>query len=1124
MRKINAIILSVLLSFGIMQVNAQDTLGFQSFENTTPNEWTYTATPTGYSEANETDVWIDTTSIETITAPSDGTLLWGIRDINNSGSGGDFYHTLDFPAIDLTGYTNVTLTFKYYTFGFEPNLDSLQYIIEYDNGSTWNSTPVNLNPDTQGWTLITVNIPDDTTYVRLRIQALQNGADDYAAIDEIALIGTPQTQNTYALPFIENFEDTVPATNWTAETTDATGDGWSKGDGTSYGPGSAVQGSYAAMANIYDMSSGSYATLTSPVIDMSATTNAKMTFFWQATTGSGAQPELAVDYSTDGGNTWNNVYDQEADGTVDNWTKISLTLQNVTATTQIRFVATSDYGYANLFVDSLVIEEPPAVPIISVSPATYSFPAIEENTTDSAWIFITNSGGADLIVSGTTVNAPFTCNYTGTIAIGETDSTLVYFAPTTANTYAETLTFNSNATQIENDTVALTGGAYPQGYATQDFEGGTFPPLGWDASAIWLLSQPGYNSANTAKASYSALSDTMKSPRLDISTGSNHFVEFYWKEFGSSNPDSVIVIFSDNGGSSWTQLGIVGGGNNSTWEKANFTIGAPASDNCYLAWVYVGNGSWDAWDTYIDEIIHPQIWQNPDPFMNLNTNYVNFGNVEVNNTATAKVAITNSGAADLTISGATVATPYACNYTGTIAAGATDTATITFAPTAHGFYIDTLTFAHNSASENDTVVIYGYAYPEGYAVQDFESADWAPNEGWTATVGWTQDASIGYNSTHSAKSNYANTSDTLTSPRLDLSTGTHSLSFYYVENGTGNPDSTIVEFTTDGGTTWNQLGVLYATNAYWDMGYYSLGSPASDNCYARWIYVGDGSFSTWNMYIDDVIHPPLYEAPVVQDSLDLVITEIMYNPPESGTDTLEYIEIYNNGSANIDMTNFAITDGVEFLFPAITLNAGEYVVICKDSTAMINAFGVQAYEWTSGGLNNSGELIIITTPDSLTIVDSVEYGDQNGWTSLAGADGDGYSLVLCDYNSDNKLESNWTLSANMRFIGSNPDTIYASPMAQDSACITTGIESDLQATTAVIYPNPTTGSINVVVNGNNENYIIEIVSLHGQLVERRAISNTNTIHTFDLSNVESGMYFVRVINNNSMTTQKVIVQ
>jgi hypothetical protein len=36
----------------------------------------------------------------------------------------------------------------------------------------------------------------------------------------------------------------------------------------------------------------------------------------------------------------------------------------------------------------------------------------------------------------------------------------------------------------------------------------------------------------------------------------------------------------------------------------------------------------------------------------------------------------------------------------------------------------------------------------------------------------------------------------------------------------------------------------------------------------------------------------------------LMITEIMYNPPESGTDSLEYIEVYNAGTAAVDMNGF----------------------------------------------------------------------------------------------------------------------------------------------------------------------------------------------------------------------------
>lgn len=36
-----------------------------------------------------------------------------------------------------------------------------------------------------------------------------------------------------------------------------------------------------------------------------------------------------------------------------------------------------------------------------------------------------------------------------------------------------------------------------------------------------------------------------------------------------------------------------------------------------------------------------------------------------------------------------------------------------------------------------------------------------------------------------------------------------------------------------------------------------------------------------------------------------IITEIMYNPPESGVDSLEYIEIYNNTNSEIDITGFS---------------------------------------------------------------------------------------------------------------------------------------------------------------------------------------------------------------------------
>ena len=51
----------------------------------------------------------------------------------------------------------------------------------------------------------------------------------------------------------------------------------------------------------------------------------------------------------------------------------------------------------------------------------------------------------------------------------------------------------------------------------------------------------------------------------------------------------------------------------------------------------------------------------------------------------------------------------------------------------------------------------------------------------------------------------------------------------------------------------------------------------------------------------------------------IVITEIMYNPPESGVDSLEYIELYNASAATVDISGWNFTQGVEHVFPTGTV-------------------------------------------------------------------------------------------------------------------------------------------------------------------------------------------------------------
>ena len=163
---------------------------------------------------------------------------------------------------------------------------------------------------------------------------------------------------------------------------------------------------------------------------------------------------------------------------------------------------------------------------------------------------------------------------------------------------------------------------------------------------------------------------------------------------------------------------------------------------------------------------------------------------------------------------------------------------------------------------------------------------------------------------------------------------------------------------------------------------------------------------------------------------DLVISEIMYNPPESGTDIYEYLEIYNNGTTSVNLLGYSLF-GVEYVFTSdLNLGAGEYLLLAGDSIAFEAAFGLAALQWTGGALSNGGELLRLLDATG-TVVDSVDFDDSFPWASAA--DGSGASLVLCDFNSDNNDGANWAAANTATGVFSAGVEMFGNPGA-DSAC------------------------------------------------------------------------------------------
>ncbi len=175
-------------------------------------------------------------------------------------------------------------------------------------------------------------------------------------------------------------------------------------------------------------------------------------------------------------------------------------------------------------------------------------------------------------------------------------------------------------------------------------------------------------------------------------------------------------------------------------------------------------------------------------------------------------------------------------------------------------------------------------------------------------------------------------------------------------------------------------------------------------------------------------------------SQDLIITEIMYDDPTSGTDTLEFVEILNSSSSGINIMDYYLSEAIDVTFPDTIIHPGQHFIVAKDSAIFRRFFGVSAFEW-SGVLNNGGETIKLFN-NSGQLIDSISYDNTIDWP---GANGTGPSLVLCNPFTDNNDPSNWYASNTYVDTIANGDSVYASPGISDGQCfadLTIGFPAD----------------------------------------------------------------------------------
>ena len=229
----------------------------------------------------------------------------------------------------------------------------------------------------------------------------------------------------------------------------------------------------------------------------------------------------------------------------------------------------------------------------------------------------------------------------------------------------------------------------------------------------------------------------------------------------------------------------------------------------------------------------------------------------------------------------------------------------------------------------------------------------------------------------------------------------------------------------------------------------------------------------------------------------LVISKIHYHPEDWWAvdgDRLEFIEITNNGDDPVDLTGVYFRElGVTYGFPVgSTLEPREAIMLCSDSAAFVDCYGLLPFGQYTRNLSNKSEHLVLVDAWG-NVIDEVCYQDSDPWPWEA--DGEGAYLQLIDLDLDNSLPESWTVGYDITAV---PETEVSEGFR--------------------VFPNPTHGVITVETQGIASLPSYRISNMLGQTLM------TGTIHgehqQIDLSRLPTGIYFITI----DETTRKLVVR
>lgn len=250
--------------------------------------------------------------------------------------------------------------------------------------------------------------------------------------------------------------------------------------------------------------------------------------------------------------------------------------------------------------------------------------------------------------------------------------------------------------------------------------------------------------------------------------------------------------------------------------------------------------------------------------------------------------------------------------------------------------------------------------------------------------------------------------------------------------------------------------------------------------------------------------------------IPLIINELLFDPAGDITgdangdgtrDALddEFIEFINNSGASIDISGYTISDAAELrhTFPAGTIIPANTMLVVFGGGTPTGTFGSSIVQLASEGqlnLSNGGDTVTVrnTSGDEVVVFDSASSG--------------------ANVSSDQSVTRNPDITGNFVIhTDANASLLFSPGLLNDGTALSI---NQFESVDFRIYPNPSSNGVLNIISASSETISVSIYDVLGKQVKTTEFTN----QTMDISELKSGLYIVKVSQNNNTVTKKLIIK